>query len=103
MGYDVRQRYIPDTHHHMAFCDRRIAVVHILVAVKDVILQQFQVRQVILGLPPLLVIVEHRPGMDAQPVKYICHDLVGRNVPVLLLKADVVPDHIVGIVEIAAF
>ena len=49
------------------------------------------------------MIIEHRPRVDIQTVQHLCHDLVCRIVSVLLFQADVVPDHIIGIVQVPAF
>ena len=80
-----------------------IFIINILVSVHHVILQQFQIRQIIFRLPALLVIVEHRTGVDVQPVKYFRHDLICRKVHIFLFQSDIVPDHIIRIVEITAF
>ena len=87
----------------MSFRDRLTALfVDILVAVHDIILKELQIRQVILCLMAFLVIIEHGSRMDIQTVEHLCHDLISRVVAVLLFQADIIPDHIIRIVQVLA-
>ena len=70
----------------MAFFHRRaFFCVNVLIAVHDIVLQQFQVCQIIFRMAALLMIVEYCSGMDIQSFKHICHHLICRYVSVLFL------------------
>ena len=49
------------------------------------------------------MVVEKRPRVNIKPFQHICHNLIGWNVPVLFLKANIIPNHIIRIIEILAF
>ncbi len=82
---------------------RIIAAIHILLSIQQIILQRLHFIEEILLLPGMCLLkAEHSPCMNIKRIHNRCNRTVRCQILIRHIKAEIIPDHIIGLIQIAA-
>ena len=80
-----------------------LSLINVLLSIKDIILEGFQIHLVIFRTSAGLMIGQNRSIVDADAVQHLRRHLVGCQIDILFFQTHIVPHHILRLEQIAVF